>query len=350
MDLNLKKIKDTISNAQKNKQALRIVGGDTKNFFGNKAELPLLSTSKFEGIVDYEPSELVITAKAGTKIVQVEELLRQNNQILAFEPPIFGFESTLGGCIASGFSGPRRAYAGSARDFVLGIKMLNNVGEELQFGGQVMKNVAGYDVSRLMTGSFGTLGLILEVSLKVLPRPEHELTLTYELDEKDAINKINVWAGKALPLSGSCFIGRTLSVRLSGNTSAVNAAKQIMGGEINEDTTFWHKLRNQELEFFNKNSDLWRISLKSTTVPLELGPTLIEWNGALRWLYPNCTSDIIFEKAKKAGGHAMIFRSQIGNLTGQQQVAGGLLKLHQKLKRAMDPDNLFNPFRIHRSY
>jgi len=214
------------------------------------------------GIVDYEPTELVITARAGTLLRDVEKALADGGQMLAFEPPHYGLDATLGGCIACGFSGPRRAAMGSARDFVLGVRMLNGLGEELRFGGQVMKNVAGYDVSRLLTGSFGTLGLITEVSLKVLPMPEQELTLRLELDEFQAIASMNKWAGKPLPISATCHFDDALYVRLSGAAPAVAAAHSRLGGDkVRDGAALWQSIREQSHPTFENAPALWRFSI-----------------------------------------------------------------------------------------
>src|SRR3954463_832579 len=231
----VQKFSETIRKAGAEHTQLRIRGSGSKDFYGLALIGDVLDTRTLTGIVDYEPTELVMTARAGTTLREVEKVLADASQMLAFEPPHFGPEATLGGCIASGFSGPRRAAAGSARDFVLGVRMVNGIGEVLHFGGQVMKNVAGYDLSRLMTGSFGTLGVITEVSLKVLPRPEQELTLRFELDEATAIATMNAWAAKPLPLSASCHQDGVLHVRLAGAAVAVDAARKKLGGEIVED-------------------------------------------------------------------------------------------------------------------
>ncbi|NBQ69712.1 MAG: glycolate oxidase subunit GlcE, partial [Nitrosomonadaceae bacterium] len=275
--------------AVENKTPLQIRGGGTKDFYGNpvgEQNSTLLDMTGYHGIVDYEPTELVITARAGTRLADLEAALDQHGQMLAFEPPYFGAAATLGGCVAAGLSGPRRAAAGSVRDFVLGVRMLDGKGEDLRFGGQVMKNVAGYDVSRLMAGSMGTLGVLLEVSLKVLPKPVAEMTLCMAMDEVAAIEKMNQWTGKPLPVSATCYIDGELFLRLSGAEPAVRAALVKLGGEtLKDDDMFWRSVREHTHDFFQTDKPLWRLSVKSTTPPLLLpGKQLLEWNGGLRWL------------------------------------------------------------------
>ena len=231
---------------------LILQGGGSKTFYGNADEGEVLSTRTLTGIVDYQPKELVLTARAGTPLDEIETALAERNQMLAFEPPHFGGAATLGGSIATGLSGPRRPYAGAARDFVLGVRMIDGTGQPLRFGGQVIKNVAGYDVSRLMAGALGTLGLITEVSLKVLPKPAAETTLQFELDEAGAIKNMNRWAGQPLPLSATSWHADLLTVRLSGAESAVHAARAQRGGELLHDAAaFWQRLRDQATPFFD---------------------------------------------------------------------------------------------------
>ena len=216
---------ERIRAAHENQSPLIIQGGGSKTFYGGADEGEVLSSRALTGVVDSQPKELVLTARAGTPLAEIEALLAEQNQMLAFEPPHFGGPATLGGCIAAGLSGPRRPYAGAARDFVLGVRMIDGTGQPLRFGGQVIKNVAGYDVSRLMVGALGTLGLITEASLKVLPTPAAETSLQFELDEAAAILTLNQLAGQPLPLSATSWHARLLTVRLSGAASAVQAAQ-----------------------------------------------------------------------------------------------------------------------------
>ncbi|MBA2483727.1 MAG: glycolate oxidase subunit GlcE, partial [Nitrosomonas sp.] len=258
---------------------------------------------------------------------------------------------TLGGCVAAGLSGPRRAYAGAVRDFVLGIRMLDGRGNDLHFGGQVMKNVAGYDISRLMVGSMGTLGVILEVSLKVLPLPPANLTLRLQLTEDQAIEKMNQWAGKPLPISATCYCDGELIVRLSGAESALRAAHAKLGGEeFSDDKTFWNTVKEQTHRFFQTNWPLWRLSLNSTTPPLPLiGRQFIEWNGALRWYVSDNLdqADFIRATAKNAGGHATLFRRYQSPAGVFHPLDPNLMKLHRILKQKFDPEGIFNPGRLY---
>jgi len=335
---------------------LQIVGGNSKSFYGRAAQGEHLSVTEHCGIVSYEPTELVITARAGTRLSDIEKVLAERGQMLAFEPPHFSntatldtaSQSTLGGAIATGLSGPSRPYLGSARDFVLGAKVLTGKGEILKFGGQVMKNVAGFDVARLMTGSLGTLGILLEISLKVLPRHEAEQTLIFERNTQDAILQINKWAGQALPLSGTIGDGQKLYVRLSGSAAAVREGVKKMGGDLlNDDATFWASMREQRAAFFQDDTPLWRFSLPAACAPLDLkGEWLIEWGGAQRWLKTSADSKDIREHAARMGGHATLFRG--GDRQGEifHPLSSALAALHQKLKTAFDPHGILNPGRM----
>jgi glycolate oxidase FAD binding subunit len=341
----IQQFQETIRAAATARTPLRLRGSGSKDFYGLHLEGDILDTRAYSGIVEYEPTELVFTARAGTPLREVQEALAKNGQILPFEPPHFGPDATFGGCIAAGFSGPRRAYQGSARDFVLGIRMLNSAGEDLQFGGQVMKNVAGYDVSRLVTGSFGTLGLMLEISVKVLPGPESEQTLRFDMDETQAIEAMNRWAGQPLPLSATCYVGNRLHVRLSGAALAVSAAQKTLGGDAIDGDAFWYSVREQTHPFFADAKSLWRLSIKSTSKPLALGPTLIEWNGSLRWITGAGELERMHAAAVNANGHATLFRTS-DKVEAIQQLDSGLLTLNKKLKQALDPEGIFCPRRL----
>lgn len=346
----IQQFSETIRNAAAEQTQLRIRGSGSKDFYGLVLIGDVLDTRALTGIVDYEPTELVVTARAGTSLREVEKALAESGQMLAFEPPHFGPDATLGGCIASGFSGPRRAAMGSARDFVLGVRMVNGLGDELHFGGQVMKNVAGYDLSRLLTGSFGTLGLLTEVSVKVLPLPQDECTLRFTLSEARAIESMNNWTAKPLALSATCYVEGVLYVRLSGAAAAVAASHKKMGGDVvRNGAEFWHSIREQTHPLFLGSPALWRFSIKSTAAPLDLGTQMIEWNGSLRWVAADLDPAMAFEIAHKAGGHATLFRD--GNKRhGIQQFSPGLLAVHKKLKRAFDPHGILGPGRIHADF
>jgi glycolate oxidase FAD binding subunit len=333
---------------------LIIQGGGSKTFYGNADEGEVIGTRALTGVVDYQPKELVLTAQAGTPLTEIEALLAENRQMLAFEPPHFGGSATLGGSIAAGLSGPRRPYAGAARDFVLGVRMIDGTGQPLRFGGQVIKNVAGYDVSRLMVGALGTLGLITEVSLKVLPVPAQETTLQFELDEAAAIEKMNQWAGQPLPLSATSWHADLLTVRLSGATSAVHAAQVRLGGEsLNDAAAFWQRLRDHTTPFFDprpsaRNQALWRLAVKPTTAPLKLGDAQwIEWGGAVRWLVSDLPAAALREAARGCGGHATLFRGDAPADGVFAPLAPALLTLHRNLKQRFDPKGIFNHGRLY---
>lgn len=346
----LQQFSETIRKAAAERAQLRLRGGGSKDFYGLALIGDVLDTRAYTGIVEYEPTEMVVTARAGTPLREVEAALALGGQMLAFEPPYFSADATLGGSVAAGFSGPRRAYAGAARDFVLGVRMLNGLGEDLRFGGQVMKNVAGYDVSRLLAGSFGTLGLITEVSLKVLPLPEEERTLRFELDESRALDVINRWAAQPLPLSASCHADGVLHVRLSGAAPAVASAATRLGGEtVAAGAAFWKSIRDQSHAFFANAPALWRFSIKSTSAPLNLGPQLHEWNGSLRWVAAPLEAAQAHTAAERAGGHATLFRGS-DKRHGIQKLPAGMLAVHKKLKRAFDPQGILGPGRIHADF
>ena len=340
---------DTIKDAAARRAPLRIRGGGSKDFYGREAAGEVLDTRAYAGIVDYEPTELVITARAGTALAEIENVMRERGQMLACEAPHFGEGATLGGCVAAGLSGPRRPYAGSVRDLILGVRVLDGKGADLSFGGRVMKNVAGYDVSRLMAGSLGTLGVLLEVSMKALPLPALEVTVRREQSAAQAIELMNAWAGKPLPITATCHVGESLYVRLAGAEPAVEAARQKLGGELVEDgARFWNDLRDHRLDFFDPAAALWRVSLKSTTPPLEVeGSQLVEWSGALRWIAGGADSAAIRERAASAGGHATLFRRGALDAEPFHPLSPAIARVHAKLKRAFDPHGILNPGRMY---
>lgn len=327
---------------------MRIVGGDTKSFYGRPLSAEPVATLAHSGIVDYEPTELVFTARSGTVLADVESTLADHGQMLAFEPPFFGDGGTLGGAVACGLSGPRRPYAGAVRDFVLGMRVVNGRGEDLSFGGQVMKNVAGYDVSRLMVGAMGTLGLILEVSLKVLPLPKAECTLMLEADAKNAIAMQNAWAKKASPISATCHVAGQLYVRLSGAEKGVLSARKNIGGEeMVQAARFWSDIRDHRHDFFDGAQPLWRISVPLAAKPLAAdGDCLMEWSGGLRWLKSDAPVKTLRDLANHAGGQATLFRGGDRNDVFHPMDAG-LVHLHRNLKKAFDPAGVFNPGRMY---
>ncbi|MDF3839590.1 glycolate oxidase subunit GlcE, partial [Cupriavidus basilensis] len=283
--------RDAIRHATDTRAPLRLRGGGSKDFYGQQLQGDVLDTRAYDGIVDYDPPELVITARCGTPLAQIEAALAERRQMLAFEPPHFAQGATLGGAVAAGLSGPRRQAVGALRDFVLGARVMDGRGDVLNFGGQVMKNVAGYDVSRLMAGSLGTLGLILEVSLKVLPLPFDDATLRFPMDEAEALDRLNQWGGQPLPIAASAWHDGVLHLRLSGAAAALRAARERLGGdavEPGEADALWRALREQSHPFFapaQAGQALWRIAVPTTAAPLALpgGGQLIEWGGGQRW-------------------------------------------------------------------
>jgi len=351
MDSALDKLSETIRAAGRSGRALRLRGGGTKDFYGQALDGEVLDTRGHSGIVAYEPSELVITARCGTGLAEIEAAMRERGQMLAFEPPHFGGSATLGGTVAAGISGPRRQAAGALRDFVLGVKIMDGRGDVLSFGGQVMKNVAGYDVSRLMAGSLGTLAIILEASLKALPVPVAETTLKLELPEDKAIEALNKWGGRPLAISASAWTGGELRVRLSGANAAVVAAREKIGGkpvDPAQGERFWTGIREQTDPFFRNDGPLWRISVPSAAPPLKLpGEPLIEWGGALRWLCSQADARTVREAAKRAGGHATLFRGGDKSVGVFQPLSPALMKIHRELKREFDPQGIFNRGRMY---
>jgi glycolate oxidase FAD binding subunit len=342
-------LRDRILSAHAAKTPLRLRGSGSKDFYGEQFVGEILDTRAHAGIVDYEPSELVITARCGTALSQIEATLAQQGQFLAFEPPRFGGDPTIGGVVAAGLSGPRRASAGAARDFVLGASLMNARGELLHFGGQVMKNVAGFDVSRVLCGSLGILGLITQVSLKVLPLPRAEATLQFECAAAEALARFNAWRAQPLPISGAAWHAGIASVRLSGAPSAVRSARDVLGGEALDETRSearWHSLRDQTLPFFREGAArMWRLSLPATAPPDAFGAGLIEWSGALRWLHSDEPDGEIRARAERAGGTAAMWR---GDRNGPMfhPLAPANLELHRRLKNEFDPHSIFNHGRM----
>jgi len=328
---------------------LEIRGGGSKRFLGRTPTGEPLEATAHTGIVNYQPKELVVTARCGTTLETLDAALVEQGQMLPFEPPHWGPGATLGGTIACGLSGPARPYAGSARDLVLGVRVLTGSGQILRFGGEVMKNVAGYDLSRLMTGAYGTLGLLLDVSLKVMPIPAAHRTLAQEQPPGEAIRLMNTWAGAPLPITATCWDGERLFVRLAAAEAAVAQAAETIGGEtIADQHEFWQtRIREQGLAFFVGETALWRLSLPSAAPHLDLpGRQLIEWGGAQRWYRGEGDPQAVREAAIEAGGHATLFRG--GDRDGEvfQPLPPPLMAIHRNLKQAFDPKGLLNPGRL----
>lgn len=337
-------------------RSLSIRGNGTKALLGRDTRLDVeaepLQMARHAGIVNYQPEELVITARAGTTLDTIESALAERDQQLPFEPPRFGPGATLGGTIACGLSGPARPYAGAARDLLLGARVLTGRGQVLRFGGEVMKNVAGYDVSRLMAGAYGTLGVLLDLSLKVLPIPAVTRTRVQDCGESVAIDLMNRWAARPMPITATCWDGGRLWVRLAGAEQGVVAAAAAVGGESVEAEAadaFWaHRIREQGHGFFAGEGPLWRLSVPSATPPLGLsGKQLIEWGGAQRWLRTDATAERIRGVAAAVGGHATLFRG--GDRTSEvfHPLPDALMRLHRNLKAAFDPAGILNPGRMY---
>jgi glycolate oxidase FAD binding subunit len=381
MDHALTQITDRIQAARAARIPLRIRGGGSKDFYGQGLHGEVLDTTPLNRIVSYEPSELVVTVGAGTPLAELEALLAEHGQCLPFEPPHFAWSgtgagqgpATVGGMVACGLAGPARASVGGVRDYVLGVKLINGRGEHLTFGGQVMKNVAGYDVSRLMAGAMGTLGLLTEVSLKVLPVPPAEATLVFELEQTPALEQLHRWGGQPLPLNASCWVRddgdasaparNLLFVRLRGAVAAVEAACQKMLTEVpgtRMDTPQaardWALCRDQQLPFFSApRADtlaLWRLSVAQTAPALDLPwAQLVEWHGALRWLWAPLEAGAQLQTlARQAGGHAMQFVAARANSTGAtaqfDSKNAAEMAITRRLKTSFDPDGVFNPGRL----
>jgi glycolate oxidase FAD binding subunit len=353
---------DRIRAARAAKSGLNIRGAGSKAFYGGAPQGEPLDVTPLAGISSYEPSELVVTARAGTPLAELEAALAECGQCLPFEPPRFANpgghgSGTVGGMVAAGLAGPARAAVGGVRDYVLGATMLNGRAELLSFGGQVMKNVAGYDVSRALAGSMGVLGVICEVSLKVLPVPPATATVRLELDAATALRRVNQWAGQPLPLNASAWWDGMLVLRLSGAGAAVQAAREHIGGELIEPgmaSAFWAGLRDHGDEFFagaaravEHGAALWRLSVPATTPPLKLsGEQLLEWHGAQRWICTSAPATLLRETAQAAGGHAVLFRSRDKGAGVFAPLKPPLDRIQRELKKAFDPDGIFNRKRL----
>ena len=343
-------LREQIRAAAAARRPLLIRGGGSKDFQGGPLEGEPLDVSGLAEIADYEPTELVITAGAGTRLADIDRVLAAHDQMLGFEPPQFGGRATVGGAVASGSSGPRRAYCGSARDFVLGVEMIDGRGELLRFGGRVIKNVAGFDVSRLMAGSLGTLGVLTRITLKTVPRPRAQCTLRFAMEQPAALEAMTLWSTRPLPISATAWHDGTLHVRLSGAEAAVRAARASLGGEIVGDAEdFWENVREQRLELLAAAQVLWRISLPANCARLPIeARQLIEWGGSLRWVPAPEDGRALRVLAAGFGGHAMLYRAPVRPPEGCfQPLHPAMLALHQRLKAAFDPHRIFNRGRLH---
>ncbi len=340
------------------KAPLRIRGGGTKEFYGQVLAGDVLDTNAYAGIVDYDPTEMVITVRAGTQLAFVERTMREMGQMLACEPPRFGESATIGGFVASGLSGPRRPYAGAVRDIVLGVRLIDGKGDDLKFGGRVMKNVAGFDVSRLMTGALGTLGLLTEVSLRCVPMPKAETTRVFQCSADEAIRMANEWGGKPLPVTATAYHAGRLAVRLSGAPAAVEAGVARIGGKAlpgnDRGGAFWRSVREQTQPFFiaaiEAGTPLWRLAVKPTAPYTDFGgEQLIEWGGALRWLTAGARTDPVRVRswAHDNGGHATLFRAGDKSAGAFHPLSETLHALHRRLKATFDPAGVLNRGRLY---
>ncbi|MEO8536180.1 MAG: glycolate oxidase subunit GlcE [Betaproteobacteria bacterium] len=345
-------IRQRIRAAAADARPLCIRGAGTKDFYGQSSVGEPLDVTPMRGIVAYAPGELVITARAGTPLVELDDALTAHNQMLAFEPPRHGVGATLGGVVATGFSGPRRAQAGAVRDFVLGVRIIDGAGEALGFGGQVIKNVAGFDVSRLMVGALGTLGVLTEISLKTLPRPRAEATRVVDCGGADALRLVNAWGGKPLPVSATCHLRDRLWVRLSGAPAAIASAIPVIGGAEADGDAFWRSVRDHTHPAFARSNDdeaLWRLSVRSTAPWTDFGDgQVVEWGGALRWVATRGPSvpATLRTWAPQHGGHATLYRGPDKAVGAFQPLPPATLGLHRRLKDVFDPKRVLNRGRL----
>jgi glycolate oxidase FAD binding subunit len=354
----LARLIDQVMLARANRVAVEIRGGGTKHFYGGAFAGEPLPVTGLAGISSYEPTELVVTVRAGTPLAELEAALDERGQCLPFEPPRFAPGGTVGGMVAAGLSGPARATVGAVRDHVLGLTLLNGRGEVLTFGGQVAKNVAGYDVSRLIVGSLGILGIICEVSLKVLPINRATATLCFDWEESRALEQLRRWASQPLPVNASAWHDDRLYLRLAGAAAAVSAACGELGGDVvapEAALTWWRSVRDQAQDFFTLTESqlaagecLWRLSLPATAAPVKLpGRQFIEWHGAQRWWRTGAEAREVREAAAQAGGHATRFRGAGKSEAVFSPVSEALMRIHRELKRAFDPAGIFNPGRLY---
>ena len=355
--------------ANDERRRLNIIGGASKSFYGREAGGTAIHTAAHNGVVHYDPAELVVTLRAGTLVGELDELLRSKQQMPGFEPPRFSAATTIGGAVAAGLAGPRRPYSGAVRDFVLGVRMLNGKGEILRFGGEVMKNVAGFDIARLMAGAMGTLGILLEVSLRVVPLPAREMTVV--LEQADAGEAIALFTrlagrvdGRTVPLSAAAWLDGETRLRLSGSIAGVESAVADIGGEVDSGgDRFWQQLRDHELPFFGGGRPLLRVSVPPAT---ELGVAglgagelgagesgaaqLVDWGGAQRWIAGEVDIDSLRTRVARHGGHVTQFRNADRQGAIFQPLEPVVHALHLRLKRAFDPAGILNHGRLYRDF
>jgi glycolate oxidase FAD binding subunit len=338
---------EAIQKAGSDGNSIQIMGGGSKSFLGYIPEgLQVLTTQPYTGVLDYHPAELIVRVKAGTPVSTLTGLLQSEGQMLAFDPPVHEPGSTIGGVIGAGLSGSARPYRGAARDHLLGVGLVLHDGAYCEFGGQVMKNVAGYDVSRLVCGAYGTLGLMADLSLKVVPAPELEKTITRECSVDEARETIKSLANRVSPLSASCYSGGTLSIRLSGSELAVKETEKVLEG-AEADNSFWDQLDAQKLPAFQDASDIWRLSTEPDEPLFEYDFSIVDWGFAQRWLL-DPTSDP--RDGYEGSGHWTRVRCDKGGFQAEvfQPLSELELALHRRLKSTFDPGGIFNPGRMYR--
>jgi glycolate oxidase FAD binding subunit len=354
MDIS-KNIQNIISEAAQNKQPLQIIGNNTRAFFGrhsrqeNSTELHL---ADHHGILDYQPSELTITARAGTPVNEIIDLLAEHKQMLAFEPPCFDNRATFGGCIATALAGPRRPWTGSVRDYLIGTRILTGDAREIRLGGKVMKNVAGYDLFRPMAGALGTLGVMLDITVKLLPQTEHEISFSMPSDHGNMQRLLRDWRSRSLPLSAASFYQGQLFIRLSGSASSVDVAIKQLPSDRNEITNdYWQKLNEQQLSFFNDDSPLYRLVVPANAAyDTFSGECLADWGGALRWVKTSLSFEQVQGHAAALGGTAALYRHKSQDEEVFCPLPDSLLELHKRIKKVMDPAGILNPGRLYRDF
>ena len=340
-----------VKQAAAHKEKLNITGGNSKAFLGLvNPDAAVLDVSHHSGIISHEPTELVITARAGTPLEDINETLMAHNQTLAFEPPAYTSDATIGGTIACALAGPAKPYLGGARDYIIGCTVLTGHGQILKFGGEVMKNVAGYDVSRLMTGAMGTLGVLLDVSLKILPATSYAVTLTTDATAEESIEQLQALGGMGLPVTASAWYQDKIHIRLAGSTGTVNPAARKLNGNKSNEPELWQQLKDHTHPFFNQQVSLWRINVPALTPPLAIeGEWLYDWAGMQRWLLTNADAKDIRNQCIAVGGNATLFRAKEKikqKVDVFQPLPPSLLKLHRRLKQEFDPENIFNYQRL----
>tara|TARA_R110002167_G_scaffold91458_1_gene245988 strand:- start:26272 stop:27333 length:1062 start_codon:yes stop_codon:yes gene_type:complete len=338
-----------VADARAKKVPLNIIGGGSKSFMGREPKGDTICVGSHQGIVNYQPVELVMTVLAGTPICDIEAALDEQQQMLAFEPPNYAGNATIGGTLACNLSGPARPWGGSVRDAVLGIKLINGKSEHLNFGGQVLKNVAGYDISRMQAGAMGTLGIITQVSFKVMPKPQSSLTLVQAMDAKQAIKQMNKLAGQAKPLTAACWLDNKLYLRLAGAQSAVEGTVKSWQGDVLDNADeFWRALKEQKLSFFAGDDALWRFSVNANAEHfLPEQKWLIDWGGSQRWLRGAHEQHILEMMAENSDGQVSLFRGGDRSIEVLHHQLPALQALHRRLKSSFDPEDIFNPGRLY---